>query len=145
MDNVPSSAMIAVFSLIVAAVLVTALIMSINYTGNLGRSSTTVSQQMQTQTDQDDLLQYDGSTLSGADVRNLIKKKEQQQLFIEVVQPGSNCFYNSASLAGAGKTDSSAASAFGNAAYINPLDQYAITLHRNAKTDAIDGIICTKK
>lgn len=154
MDNVPSSAMIAVFSIIVAAILVTALITAIGYTSDLGRNSGTVSSQMQAQTDQDDLLQYDGSTMTGSDVRNLIKKMQTDQLYIKVVQNSGSYYYGDVSLVGQVENHVPAATNVNDAlaynksnrmAYITPDSHFELTLTRNPNSEAIVGIICEKQ
>lgn len=88
MDNVPSSAIMAIIAIIVACALGTFIFASMQSQKEAGNLVTNKVEGVSSNITESDLSQYDGKTVTGADVRSAIKLFKDQQLMIEVEDHG---------------------------------------------------------
>lgn len=155
MGEIPSSAMIAIISTIIAVIIFTSFIYVFKSQDSIDNAKQSKVNQMDKVTLSDDYLQYAGSTLTGEKVKAVIKSSRREDLRIYVqfatdsyivfeFQDGSGNYYLKASDS---MYDSTAS--FNDAYqwtsdytksgwYINPVDDYSCEVHQSSSGEVTE-------
>lgn len=147
MNEVPSSAIIMTVMTIAAAILMGVLISAWQGTASLGVQADQTAQSMQTQQLMDDYDQYNGSTLTGSEVRNFLSIYRNAEEIIVVLKNDGTPLYDSSTADFT--TDYSATGHYKltdsdtkNDNYINPTQKYVCSFEMNTN-GSIDRIVFT--
>ena len=174
MDNVPSSAIMAIIAIVAACLIGAFIFTTVQSQKESGNAALTKVEGMNNQLDEADLTQYDGATVTGSQVKAAIKLLKDQQVSIQVIngtnvvqynyQYGSNDTADSVAATKTAElkkivkgtpgtseiaaTDGSLYTAVptskNNIGYITPSAQYVGTITRDANTNVICQITFQK-
>lgn len=161
MDNVPSSAIMAIIAIVAACLIGAFIFTTVQSQKESGNAALTKVEGMNNQLDEADLTQYDGATVTGSQVKAAIKLLKDQQVSIKVVNGNNTVQYNYTCTGADGsvekitenKTGSDATNADSlltvptskNAkGYITPSAQYTGAITRNTQTNVIVQITFTR-
>ena len=174
MDNVPSSAIMAIIAIVAACLIGAFIFTTVQSQKESGNAALTKVEGMNNQLDEADLTQYDGATVTGSQVKAAIKLLKDQQVSIKVINKAGddtgvqyNYTLNNTTLtkliakgqtAKTDTTDSAIAeesadntatfvtvpTSKNNPGYITPSAQFTGSIHRNEDTNVIDQITFTR-
>lgn len=155
MDNVPSSAILAIIAIVAACILGAFIFSTVNSQQDAGNRALSQTEQMNTALDESKYTVYDGATVTGSQVLSAIKTFKNGDVYVEV-DNGSGTpipYVLESATAGAKKqSDEVYATALKNAkdkssttTYITPAAQFIGQVVRDDKNGAIIGITFTKE
>lgn len=154
MDNVPSSAILAIIAIVAACILGAFIFSTVNSQQDAGNKALSQTEQMNTALDESKYTVYDGATVTGSQVLSAIKTFKGGDVYVQV-DNGSGTktpYVLSAATAGAAKqTDAEYADALKKAkdkssttTYITPAAQFIGQVDRDQQNGAIIGVTFTK-
>ena len=94
MDNVPSSAIMAIIAIVAACLIGAFIFTTVQSQKESGNAALTKVEGMNNQLDEADLTQYDGATVTGSQVKAAIKLLKDQQVSIQVINGTKVVQYN---------------------------------------------------
>lgn len=153
MDNVPSSAILAIIAIVAACILGAFIFSTVNSQQDAGNRALSQTEQMNTALDESKYTVYDGATVTGSQVLSAIKTFKGGDTYIQVNNgSGTEVYVLSAASAGAEADTEDAYATKITAAknkaetgkYITPSAQFTGKVDRDASNGAIIGITFTK-
>lgn len=154
MDNVPSSAILAIIAIVAACILGAFIFSTVNSQQDAGNRALSQTEQMNTALDESKYTVYDGATVTGSQVLSAIKTFKNGDIYIKVSNGSGDAFYifRSDSVEAGNKqsdedysTAVAAAKNKGNSeTYITPSAQFQGKVARDDKNGAIVGLIFEK-
>lgn len=155
MDNVPSSAILAIIAIVSACILGAFIFSTVNSQQDAGNRALSQTEQMNTALDESKYTVYDGATVTGSQVLSAIKTFKNGDVYVEVDNGSGTktAYVLETAAAGAKKqSDEAYATALKNAkdkssteTYITPAAQFIGQVVRDDKNGAIIGITFTKE
>lgn len=157
MDNVPSSAILAIIAIVAACILGAFIFSTVNSQQDAGNRALSQTEQMNTALDESKYTVYDGATVTGSQVLSAIKTFKNGDVYIEVDNDGDGgnepVLYILDSKTGGKRVSDTAYSDSVSAAknksnadkYITPSAQFQGTVVRDSGNGAIIGITFKKE
>lgn len=150
MDNVPSSAILAIIAIVAACILGAFIFSTVNSQQDAGNRALSQTEQMNTALDESKYTVYDGATVTGSQVLSAIKSFKGGDVYIQVNNgSGTETAYvlQDASAGADNQTEEQYAEALKKAkdkketsTYITPAAQFTGSVVRDEKNGAIIGI-----
>lgn len=153
MDNVPSSAILAIIAIVAACILGAFIFSTVNQQQDAGNRALSQTEQMNTALDESKYTVYDGATVTGSQVLSAIKTFKNGDVYVEVNNgSGTETYVLSSNTAGAEADTEDAYAEKITAAknkkntdkYITPSAQFTGKVVRDSANGAIIGVSFTK-
>lgn len=154
MDNVPSSAILAIIAIVAACILGAFIFSTVNSQQDAGNRALSQTEQMNTALDESKYTVYDGATVTGSQVLSAIKTFKGGDVYVQVDNgSGTKTAYvlKEASAGADVMSDTEYADAIKKAKdkketalYITPAAQFIGQVDRDEKNGAIIGVTFTK-